>query len=209
MMMLPSQWRSRIGGFFLASAGLFVGLCLVTYTPVDIPVLSSHPQSPAANLGGALGAWIGFVGRAGFGWASLLVPLLCFLWAWRLWSGHLPEVHGLPLTMATLCLVSSLGTLLALGGADETRQTALGGVAGFLLARSGSYYLGTAGTILTAFCVGLLSWLVVSGQTLRATGLGLLRRVGSGLSSLIHRPTAAGAQPSGPTPSSISAPPRN
>ncbi len=168
-----------------------MGLCLITYDPADVPFLSSSPQHPPANLGGAVGVWLGFIGRGGFGWVSLLACLVCFLWAWRLWRGQGPEGHRVSLVIATICLLSSVGTALALSASDEVSQTTLGGLAGFLLARSGVYYLGTVGTVLTAFCVGLLSWLVVSGQALSGFGLGWLRRLWNAVASVIRRPEPA------------------
>ena len=191
-MAIPPQWTSRVWSVLLAAAGLFLALCLLTYTPADISLLSSHPQHPTGNLGGTLGAWIGFVLRGGFGWASLLLPFLCLLLAWRFWGGHRPDVRMTSLSLGMLCLLASAASLLALVGSNEQRQTDVGGLGGFLLARAGRYYLGAVGTVLTALCVGLLSWLVVSGQTLRMTGMGWLRRVSAVLGSLTRRPAMAG-----------------
>jgi len=203
-MTVPPQWTARVRSVLFASAGLFLLLCLLTYRSSDIGLLSSHPQRPTENLGGAIGAWIGFFGRGGFGWASLLLPLLCLLWARRLWqAGQGAEIHVGSLMVATTCLLTSLGTLLAFHGGADAAQTEFGGLIGFLLARSGRYYLGTAGTVLTALCIGLLSWLVVSGQTLRATGLDLLRRVADLAGSFMRRPATLG--PSVGKPHSVAA----
>ena len=214
---MRAPWTARAGSVLLASGGVFLFLSLATYHPGDVPFLSSSAHAPAANLGGALGVWVGAIGRGGFGWASFLLVLLSFLWAWRLWRSEGPEVHGVSLVIAVLCLLAGFGTVLALSASVDVARTDRGGIAGFLLARSGLYYLGTIGTLLTACCVGLLSWLVVSGQTflprrgagtaLRAMGWGMLRRIGSGLASLVRRPVPASAA----APSSLpvtSLPPR-
>jgi len=199
--MTPSGWTSRVGTLLLAAVGLFLALSLVTYTPLDIPLLSSSPQRPALNVGGAIGAWIGFLGRGGFGWASLLVPLLCCFWAWRCWQGRLAQGRGISLMLASLCLLGSLGTLFALLGPSGRAQATLGGLSGFLLARAGHYYLGTVGTMLTALCIGGLAGVVISGQTMPAAGQRLLRRLANGLTALTRRPrtprTAAPASASG------------
>ncbi len=186
------HWSTRIKSLLLAAGGLFLLLCLLTFDPADSALLSSTPQQPIANLGGALGAWLGFLGRIGFGWASLLLPVVLWLWAARCWRGSLPEVHGLSLVLAGLCILSSSGTLFALIGGSRTGQTIFGGVVGYLLASSGSYYLGTVGTILTAGCVGVLSWMVVSGHGLHTNGPGLWHRVGHLFSGLMRRPALLG-----------------
>ena len=64
---IPPQLTSRAGSILLAATGVFIGLCLLTYSPADTALLSSHPQHPAHNLGGAIGTWVGFLGRAAQG----------------------------------------------------------------------------------------------------------------------------------------------
>ena len=173
--LLP-HWRARACSVLLAATGVFLTLCLLTYHPADVPWLSSHPHYPPANLGGTMGVWLGFLGRGGFGWGSLFVSLICFVCAWGCWRAHPPVFHGWSILLASLCLTAGLGTVLALTATSDVTQTERGGIAGFLLARAGIYYLGTVGTLLTAFCVSVLSWLVISGQTLGTSGLGWLKR---------------------------------
>ena len=191
------EWKGRIGSLLLTATGLFLGLCLLSYHPADVPLLSSSPPHPVLSLGGTVGVWIGFLGRGGFGWASFVLVFWCFLWAWRLWEGEHPDIHFTSLAIALICLLGSLDALLALAGSTEISRTNQGGLIGFLLARSGSYYLGTIGTVLTAICVACLSWLVVSGQTLRATGFGWLGRLLGGLVTRVLHPAPAMA--GGPT----------
>jgi len=200
--MMPAAWSGRVKSLILLTAGLFLVLAFSTYHPTDSAFLSFPPQRPVANLGGTFGAWLASLGRAGFGWAAFLVPFWCFLWAWRYWQGTAPEVHGISLSVAGLCVLSSIGTLLGLLGAAPEAQTALGGAVGYLLARSGSYYLGTVGTVLAALCVGLLSWVVVAGQTLRATSLGLLQRLRELFAGGWLRRAPAAVVPDAPAPKS-------
>jgi S-DNA-T family DNA segregation ATPase FtsK/SpoIIIE len=211
--MTQLRWTARVGSVLLAAAGFFIGLCLLTYTPADIPFLSYPPQTPAENLGGAIGVWLGFFGRGGFGWASLLLPLLCSLWAWQLWRGGISGVHGPSLAVAAICLLSSVGTVMALGVPNETLQAELGGLIGFFLAKKGAYYLGALGTVLAACCMGLLSWIVVSGRAfqprsgahapIRTVDFGALRHLRAFLDALVRRPASAHADSAPPAPASI------
>ena len=170
-------WSARFQSVLLIALGLFLALSLLTYQPLDVPWLNSSPDEPPHNLGGVVGVWVGFFGRAGFGWASLLLCSLCAWWAGRLWRGAMPEVHAISFVLAVVSWLSSVGTLLALLSRDQALQTRLGGVTGMLLARSGVYYLGMAGTVLTACCAGFLAWIIVSGQTFNKLGFGNLRRL--------------------------------
>ncbi len=191
---IPPQWAARAASLLVATAGFFLTVCFLTYSPEDIPLLSFPPAQPTVNLGGTVGAWFAFLGRGGFGWAALIIPLLCALWAWRVWRGHAPQVHWWSITLASCCLIGSLGTLLALTGSTDASRAQLGGAVGFLLAGSGSYYLGVVGTVLMAGCVGLLSWLIAAGQTLHAPGIGALRRARQRVAGLMHRPAAGGTR---------------
>ncbi|MBI3010171.1 MAG: DNA translocase FtsK [Candidatus Omnitrophica bacterium] len=188
------RWQARIGSIGLIASGLFLLVSFLTYQPADVPWLSSSPNSPPANLGGVVGVWLGFFGRTGFGWACLFLCLLCFLWALRLWRNDLAEVHGFSQTLAISSLLASIATLLALFALSPNAKTQLGGAVGFILARSGRYYLGDVGTVLVALCVGLLSWLVISGQTLRQTTFGRVRRLWAGALRLLRIPLPATAR---------------
>ena len=181
--MIPPHWVNRAGAVLLLAIGLFLALALFTFSAADSPFLSSHPQRPPQNLAGTLGAWVGFLGRGGFGWAALGLPLWCGFWGWRWWRGHRGTLHAASLALAVLCLLASAGALLALTHPDGAVKTARGGMVGFLLARAGSYYLGSWGTVITAACVAFLAWLVISGQTLGTTGLGVLRKVTAAVAS--------------------------
>jgi len=185
--MLPSQWKSRAGSVLLVAAGLFLFLCIVSYDPADVSLLSSSANVNPSNLGGASGIWIAFAARAGFGWAAVFLPVLCFLWAWRFWFGLVPKLHSFSLLLASICLMASSGILLAINASTELTQTELGGVVGYLLASSGSHYLGKVGTVIAGAAVAILSWLIVSGQALSPIRLSAFRSLGNALSSLVMR----------------------
>ncbi len=179
--MIPPQRLARLGSLLLFSLGLFLTLCFLTYHPQDIPLLSSHPHRPALNLGGTFGAWIGFVGRAGFGWACMMLPLLCGIWGYRLWQEEEAEVHGIPFTLACVCLIAGLGTLMALHAPEDPNKIQWGGITGYLFARNGAYYIGAVGTWLAAFCTVSLSWMLVSGLSFGLPSLQSIRELWSRL----------------------------
>ncbi len=134
-------------------------LAVASYHPADLSLLSSEPNQPLRNIGGVVGSWVALIGRGGFGWASLLIPVLAGVWSVRLWRTNTLD-HGRWTTtgLASLFLLGSASTLIALSTMDPTRQTALGGVVGYLGVRAGRYYLGSIGSALLALCVGYLSW---------------------------------------------------
>ena len=51
------QWTARVGGIALAAAGVFLALCLLTYSPRDVALLTYPPKTPITNLCGTVGVW--------------------------------------------------------------------------------------------------------------------------------------------------------
>ena len=164
----------RVGGIVWMAAGIFLAVSFATYTPADVPLLTSHPLQPPRNVGGIVGVWVGWIGRGGFGWASGWWVVLCLLWGQRLLRRERLPARAGSLALGSGCLLGSMAALLALSATEAAIQSRRGGVVGLLLARCGVYYLGAVGTLLAAGCVGVLSWLVVSGGTLGPMGRALI-----------------------------------
>ncbi|MBI3088420.1 MAG: DNA translocase FtsK [Candidatus Omnitrophica bacterium] len=160
--MRSSLLTPRILSVLFGALALFLLLTFASYHPADLAFLSSEPNTPLRNIGGVLGAWLAFAGRGGFGWAAFILPLLCGLWAVQLWRGGPLTGRWAARLIALLCLLHGLGTLCALAAHDAAGQARLGGMLGYLLVRSGRYYLGPIGTALVALCVSLLSWVLVA-----------------------------------------------
>ena len=152
----------RIASLLIGAGGLFSVLAFLSYHPADISLLSSDPGGPFHNVGGVVGAWLAFIGRGGFGWMSLIFPVLCGVWAARLWHDTLAKGRWWTRAIACVCLLVGLSTFAALAVPDPTRQIQVGGVVGYLLVRTGRYYLGSVGTSLLAGCVALLAWWLAS-----------------------------------------------
>ena len=176
---LAAPFAPRLKSFFVGAAGLFLLCAFASFQPSDLGLFSSSPNVPLRNIGGVVGAWIALVGRGGFGWAGFVLPLLCGVWAAQLWEGRFGEARWITRTCAGLCLLTSLGTLLALAAREATWQTQLGGAIGYVLVREGRYYLGAMGTGLLAACVAGLSWFLVADQVLFQSYLtALITRIG-------------------------------
>jgi len=127
-----------------------------------------------------VGAWLGFVGRAGFGWVSLVLPLLMSWWAVWSWRGQSVSTRWLTRTVACVFLLASLSVLVSLWLVDPLQQTAAGGTIGYLVVRAGRYYVGTTGTGLLAACVALLSWILIADR------MTIPQRVGQVVTQLIQ-----------------------
>ncbi len=183
--MIPPRIAARIRSIVVGASGVFLLLALGSFHPADLSLLSSEANSPLRNIGGVVGAWVAFLARGGFGWASWLLPLFCGIFAVRLWQDRLDGARWVTRTLAGLCLLASAGTVLALGAPNPSAQTQVGGAMGYLLVRAGRYYLGAVGTALLAGCIAVLSWFLVVGHTsLPHQFFLLLKRIGHALGAV-------------------------
>lgn len=182
--MIPAHLARQVGSLAMGAIGLFLALALISYHPADIAFLSSSANHPVNNIGGMLGAWIGFLGREGFGWASLFLPAFALLWAIQIWRQQWASARGLTRTIGTLVFLAGAATLTALAFPSAQAQTQAGGILGYLAVHHGRYMLGAAGTALLAACVTALSWwLVADQQALPSRMRGALKRLVQRLSS--------------------------
>ena len=183
--MMPARLTTRISSLLLGAGGLFSLLALMSYHPADLTLLSSEPNAPLRNIGGVVGSWVAMLGRGGFGWASLVVPLLALMWAVQGWRREAADTRWTTRILATLCLLAALGALAALPSADPGREVLWGGTVGYLLVRAGRYYLGITGTALVAGCVAALAWVLIADQTTFSHRVGrLLKALGQAVAKL-------------------------
>ena len=159
--MQTQTFRRRLGSVLLGAGGAFLLLALSSFDPADLSFLTSSPNSPVHNIGGVVGAWLGALGRQGFGWASLTLPFICVVWAWQLWRGSWSGTGWLTRATAGSCLLAACAALAALGSSEGMRQAQAGGALGYALTWAGRYYLGSAGTALLAGGIAALAWMLV------------------------------------------------
>jgi len=105
--------RKEIAGLIWLALGLFLLLCQVSFNQGDPSWNTSIRPDKISNLGGVVGAYLADILFQTFGLPALLLPLACFLVAWRLL--RMREVRfRLQRTLAFFALLLSLAGLLAL-----------------------------------------------------------------------------------------------
>ncbi len=148
--------QKEIAGFIWLAIGLFLLLCLVSFNNADPSWNTSTRPAQIGNLGGIVGAYLSDALYQAFGLPALLIPLACFLVAWRLLK--MRDVRfRLYKAVAFICLLLSLAGLLAL----RVREVALfgqtisegGGAAGRILVDTLAALVNTTGAaiVLTVF----------------------------------------------------------
>ncbi|KIH76358.1 cell division protein FtsK [Geoalkalibacter ferrihydriticus DSM 17813] len=157
--------KKEISGLLWLAAGLFVLLCLVSYNSGDPSFNNNlHPEK-IHNFGGVVGAHVADLLYQAVGLPALLIPLICFLTAWRLLK--MREVRfRLYKSLAFVALLLSLGGMLALG-LDQVMlfgQTIneAGGGAGRILVDTLSLWLNVTGAAIVLSVFFLVSLILAT-----------------------------------------------
>ncbi len=167
---LPPGKGSELIGLLLLLLGLLIAASLLTYNPRDPSLfLRAAEPRPVDNLVGQAGAQIAALAFNLMGPASLLLPILLLLAAWRrLWRRAAPRVAGRGVgAMLSLVALPFLLELTLREVPWRGSPVAAGGVVGRLLAQSLEPTMGFAGALLLA--VGMLA---IGGALLVQSTLG-------------------------------------
>ncbi len=80
---LREHLKKEVAGVFWLAAGIFLLSCLATFNNSD-PSFNNNLRGDVVNFGGVVGAYLSDLLLQIFGLPAYLLPLACFLFAWRL-----------------------------------------------------------------------------------------------------------------------------
>ncbi|MBE0598821.1 MAG: DNA translocase FtsK 4TM domain-containing protein [Desulfuromonadales bacterium] len=133
---LREHLKKEIAGVFWLAAGIFLLLCLVSFTESDPSFNNNSPPDIIRNIGGLIGAYLSDLLLQAFGLTAFLTPFCCFLFAWRLLKFRDVKVR-LYKGLAFLLLLISLSGLIALNFQEVSfageRVKQAGGAIGIIL----------------------------------------------------------------------------
>ncbi len=135
---LREHLKKEIAGIFWLAAGAFVFLSLVSYSGADPSFNNNLSGETVQNVTGKVGAFLSDLLLQVFGLPAYLIPLACFLFAWRLLKFRDIKVR-FHKGLAFFGLILSLSGLVALFPrevtflGEEIRQA--GGGVGYILAQ--------------------------------------------------------------------------
>ncbi|TYO97507.1 DNA translocase FtsK [Geothermobacter ehrlichii] len=176
--------KKEIAGIFWLAFGVFTLLSLVSFSNADPSFNNNlHPET-IRNFGGVVGAHLADLFFQVLGLPSFLVPLACFLFAWRLLKFRDIKVRLYKIGAFILLLVT-LDGLVALHASrvhlfGETISQA-GGALGRILADPLRGYLNYAGAFILLLALFLASFMLVARFSMVLFLEGLAERVGSAL----------------------------
>ena len=174
---IPYREISLVG---LAALGVFAGLSIGTYSPMDAAFSYSSDSGTVQNLVGRTGAWFADLALTLFGWVAWLLPAI-FVWlGWRLVRDRgetSPRlVVALRLTGWLLVVMSTCVLMQIHFLAGVALPAGTGGIVGRALAEvlvAGLGWVGATLLAITGLLIGLqaaagFSWLMVAEHTGRA-----------------------------------------
>ncbi len=157
--------KNEILGFLWLAAGLYLLLCLLSFDNGDPSFNNNLHPARVANWGGVVGAHLSDLLYQLLGLVAYLLPLGCFLFAWRLLKFRDVKVR-LYKWGAFLVLLLSLSGLIALEFHRVTlfgqRISEAGGAAGRILVGALSRYLNLSGAAIVLVVFFLVSLMLTA-----------------------------------------------
>ena len=148
---------NEIKGLILIAAALIVLASLVSFTPFDLSLYTSHPNTPPKNLIRSFGAYLAGAVLFLFGWAGYLIPVFILFFGVMLFRQELPDLR-LPKILGFLVLLLSISSLISISGVNnEVIRFSHGGFLGFSLSRFIVNYFGTLGAYIIFITLSLLA----------------------------------------------------
>ncbi len=148
---------NEIKGLILIAAALIVLASLISFTPFDLSLYTSHPNFPPKNLIRSFGAYLAGAILFLFGWAGYLIPLFILFFGVMLFRQELPDLR-LPKILGFLVLLLSISSLVSISGVNnEAIRFSHGGFLGFSLSRFIVNYFGTLGAYIIFITLSLLA----------------------------------------------------
>lgn len=180
----------EVMGIISLTFGIFVILCLYSYSPRDPSLNSAAGSRDIQNYGGLVGSYLADLLISGFGLGSFLIASFLLLSAYLCFTKkreriRVPEalLLGLSLLMASVLFQLKWNTISLFG-----QSTLAGGLVGAVIGEQLRRYLSDAGSYLLVISVGLLAliWgtkisLVELGRLVKNFFVGIFAKLGSAL----------------------------
>lgn len=178
----------EILGIIAMTLGVFVLICLYSYSPLDPSLNSASGSKEVHNYGGLIGSYLADLLISGFGLGSFLIASFLILAAYLCFTKkreriRLPEAFllVLALVMASVLFQLKWNTVSLFG-----HNTLAGGLIGAVIGEQLRRYLSDAGSYLLVVSVGLLAFIwgtkisiVDLADQVRLFFVGLFRKLGS------------------------------
>ena len=140
----------------------FLLLSYLSYDPLDISYLTSHPNEHLRNQGGRVGAYLVFGLLTAVGWSAYFIPVLFTFWA----AGKLMEKTSTPVLsrlFGFLFVIWSFSSMMStLTNAYDISRVATGGILGFYTSTHLMRYFGEVGTLIILGTIFFLSLLLAT-----------------------------------------------
>ncbi|MDZ7814868.1 MAG: DNA translocase FtsK [Planctomycetota bacterium] len=192
--------------FLLWAGVLFCAVALVSFSPSDIPFLTSTAKGSAvSNLCGEVGAYISYHMLMQLGLASWGLLAILSAFGWLLMRGE--HLNGIwPRLYASLFFIVSLACLLSLldnivfSPSKLNVPVSFGGIVGQAFARWLTAHLHALGTIILLGVVFLVSISVASNMWVNETTMAIVKRIFPKKGSKTAKPDKKKAEKKRPEP---------
>lgn len=175
---------NEIKGVVLIALGLIILASLVSFTPFDLGLYTSHPNIPAKNLIRTFGAYLAGVLLFLFGWSAYFIPLYVLFIGAGLFRQRIPDLR-LAKIIALAVLLLSVSSLIGLSLDNDYVAFSRGGTLGFVISHFVNAYFGRLGGYIVFITLATLSLALVTEALISALFLNIASRIKSAFKPVI------------------------
>jgi len=159
---MTQQRINEILGFIYLAIAVLVFVSLISFSPSDLSLFASTPNSDTHNFVGIIGTYIGACLFFLIGQSAYIIPALCLVWAIDRFTSQQPQRSLIKFSgTAVLVLASSALMALVFSGESTSRMRA-GGISGMILSSVLEKYFGTVGSYIIVSTLIILSVLLAT-----------------------------------------------
>jgi S-DNA-T family DNA segregation ATPase FtsK/SpoIIIE len=169
------DFRRDIFAIIFLGLGIFLTLCLLSYSPADPAINSASSLNRVENLGGIVGAYLADMLFTVFGISAYLTSVMCFLIAFLQISGHHVKIRVREAIFYILTVVFAASLIHLRFEVINIRSQPVpgGGILGGLLGTVLSHYLNKPGAYVISASGFMLFFLLATKLSLLTLASGL------------------------------------
>ncbi|MDD4953705.1 MAG: DNA translocase FtsK 4TM domain-containing protein [Candidatus Omnitrophica bacterium] len=177
---------NEVRGVILVAAGLIILASLISFTPYDLSIYTSHPNVPPKNFIRTFGAYLAGTVIFLFGWSSFVIPVFIIWLGVNFFRQRAPYL-SIPRILGIFFLILSLSSIIGLiVGSNDRISFGRAGFLGFYSSKFITHYFGIFGGYVIFIVFFILSLALTTEILISSLFLGVTDKSKSLLGSVFN-----------------------
>ncbi len=160
---MKQEHINEIKGVLTVAAAIILLASLVSFTPLDLPWYTAHPNVPAKNFIRITGAYLAGSTFFTFGYSSYFFVVFLFFLSWNQFTSRQVslKIYKFVSLIVLLCILSALLGLIGGQPHSSTARFERAGFIGLLISDFLAKYIGKLGSYVFLIAIGTLALILV------------------------------------------------